>query len=68
VPLNQIVEGIEVVEVVPGRCEVVDEGQPFSVIVDAADTPEALAAMLDSLRGNANKIYTVIGCRGDENK
>lgn len=40
VPLKSIVAGIEAVEVVPGRSELIDEGQAFSVIVDAADTPE----------------------------
>lgn len=40
VPLKSIVAGIEAVEVVPGRSELIDEGQGFSVIVDAADTPE----------------------------
>ena len=39
-PLKSIVAGIEAVEVVPGRSELIDEGQNFSVIVDAADTPE----------------------------
>lgn len=32
--------GIESVEIIPGQCEVIDEGQEFSVIVDSADTPE----------------------------
>ncbi len=32
--------GIEAVEIIPGRCEIVDEGQEFSVIVDGADTPQ----------------------------
>jgi UDP-N-acetylmuramyl tripeptide synthase len=40
VPLKAIVAGIEAVEVIPGRSEVVDEGQEFSVIVDAADNPQ----------------------------
>jgi hypothetical protein len=68
VPLIKIVAGIEAVDVIPGRCEIVDEGQDFSVIVDAADTPEALDAMLSALRGNAKNIYTVFGCRGEEDR
>lgn len=40
VPLKSIVAGIEAVEIIPGRSEVVDEGQDFSVIVDSADTPQ----------------------------
>lgn len=35
--------GIEAVDVVPGRTEIIDEGQEFPVIVDSASTPEALS-------------------------
>src|SRR6185295_18950503 len=41
--------GLEVVERVPGRMQRVDAGQPFSVVVDYAHTPEALATVLDNL-------------------
>ncbi|KAG2499048.1 hypothetical protein HYH03_003233 [Edaphochlamys debaryana] len=65
-PLASIVAGIEAVEV-PGRSEVLDEGQAFSVVVDSARTPEALEAMLDALRqGGAKQIFTVFGCSGNE--
>lgn len=33
VPLKAVVAGIEAVDIVPGRCEIIDEGQPFSVVV-----------------------------------
>lgn len=69
VPLPQIVAGIEAVEVVPGRCELVDEGQPFAVVVDNSDTPEKLEELLTELRQCQPKnIWTVFGCRGDEDK
>jgi UDP-N-acetylmuramoyl-L-alanyl-D-glutamate--2,6-diaminopimelate ligase len=68
VPLTKIVAGIEAVEVVPGRCEIVDNGQDFSVIVDEADTPEALELMLSSLKGNAKSIFTILGARGEEDR
>ncbi|PNW75268.1 hypothetical protein CHLRE_12g519900v5 [Chlamydomonas reinhardtii] len=65
-PLASIVAGIEAVEI-PGRSEVIDEGQEFSVVVDAARTPEALGDMLDALRaGGARQIFTVFGCSGNE--
>ena len=41
--LQAIVAGIEAVDVVPGRTEIIDEGQSFPVIVDSASTPEALS-------------------------
>jgi hypothetical protein len=43
VVLQAIVAGIEAVDVVPGRTEIIDEGQSFPVIVDSASTPEALS-------------------------
>ncbi|PNH05610.1 UDP-N-acetylmuramoyl-L-alanyl-D-glutamate--2,6-diaminopimelate ligase [Tetrabaena socialis] len=65
-PLTSIVAGIEAVEI-PGRSEVLDEGQDFSVVVDAARTPEHLAAMLEAIRqGGAKQIFTVFGCSGHE--
>ncbi|GLC37756.1 hypothetical protein PLESTB_001473600 [Pleodorina starrii] len=65
-PLQSIVAGIEAVEI-PGRSEIIDEGQEFSVVVDAARNPDTLASMLDALRqGGARQIFTVFGCSGDE--
>lgn len=49
-PLEDIVEGIEGVKGVPGRCELVDEGQAFAVVVDYAHTPDALSRLLDAMR------------------
>lgn len=50
VPLEDIVRGIEEVDAVPGRCELIDEEQAFGVIVDYAHTPDALSRLLDSVR------------------
>ena len=36
VPLKAVVAGVEAVDIVPGRCEIIDEGQPFAVVVSAA--------------------------------
>ncbi|MEW5299762.1 MAG: hypothetical protein WDW36_002742 [Sanguina aurantia] len=63
-PLPAIVAGIEAVEVIPGRCEIIDEGQQFSVIVDSCSTPAALGVLLDTLRPNAKRILLVIGASG----
>jgi UDP-N-acetylmuramoyl-L-alanyl-D-glutamate--2,6-diaminopimelate ligase len=41
--------GLEALAGVPGRMERVDAGQPFTVIVDYAHTPEALTRVLDNL-------------------
>lgn len=49
-PLEDIVRGIEEVDAVPGRCELIDEEQAFAVVVDYAHTPDALSRLLDSVR------------------
>ncbi|XP_020587644.1 uncharacterized protein LOC110029614 isoform X2 [Phalaenopsis equestris] len=49
-PLEDIVRGIEEVDAVPGRCELIDEEQAFGVIVDHARTPDAFSRLLDTAR------------------
>ena len=51
---------------VPGRMEVIDGGQPFSVIVDIASTAEALRRVLGVLRPlTARRLWVVFGCAGE---
>jgi len=53
---------------VKGRMEVIDEGQPFSVIVDFAHTPNALKLALGTLRrlkGKEGRLICVFGCAGE---
>ncbi|CAK9158883.1 unnamed protein product, partial [Ilex paraguariensis] len=65
-PLEDIVRGIEEVDAVPGRCELIDEEQAFAVIVDHAHTPDALSILLDNVRElNPRRIITVFGCVGE---
>lgn len=57
--LEDIVRGIEEVDAVPGRCELIDEEQAFGVIVDQADTPNGLSSLLDNVRElNPRRIIT----------
>lgn len=65
-PLEDIVRGIEEVDAVPGRCELIDEEQAFGVIVDHAQTPGALSRLLDHVRElSPRRIITVFGCPGE---
>ncbi|KAK4844456.1 hypothetical protein QYF36_020374 [Acer negundo] len=68
-PLEDIVRGIEEVDAVPGRCELIDEEQAFGVIVDYAHTPDALSRLLDSVRElGPRRIITVFGCAGESDR
>ena len=52
--------------VVPGRMEPVVAGQPFTVVVDYAHTPDAVRTALDALRASTpGRLLTVLGCGGD---
>jgi UDP-N-acetylmuramoyl-L-alanyl-D-glutamate--2,6-diaminopimelate ligase len=64
-----IAEGIAAVSGVPGRFEVVDEGQPFVVVVDYSHTPDSLAAALRSARGLGDgRVLAVFGAGGDRDR
>jgi UDP-N-acetylmuramoyl-L-alanyl-D-glutamate--2,6-diaminopimelate ligase len=66
---GRIAEGIRSVAGVPGRFEAVDEGQPFSVLVDYAHTPDSLATVLDAARGlTSGRVIVVFGAGGDRDR
>jgi UDP-N-acetylmuramoyl-L-alanyl-D-glutamate--2,6-diaminopimelate ligase len=51
---------------VPGRFETVAEGQPFTVVVDYAHTPDGLEAVLETARAvTDNSLVVVFGAGGD---
>jgi UDP-N-acetylmuramyl-tripeptide synthetase len=69
VPLATIVRAIENAKSEPGRFEIVDAGQPFSVIVDYAHTPDGLENVLKTARQFARRrVIVVFGCGGDRDK
>jgi UDP-N-acetylmuramoyl-L-alanyl-D-glutamate--2,6-diaminopimelate ligase len=64
-----IARGIAGFAGVPGRMEPVDVGQDFTVLVDFAHTPEALAGVLGSLRALVRgRLICVFGCGGDRDR
>jgi UDP-N-acetylmuramoyl-L-alanyl-D-glutamate--2,6-diaminopimelate ligase len=61
--------GIEAVRTVPGRFEEIDEGQPFTVVVDYSHKPDALRNVLETARGLAEgRVICVFGCGGDRDR
>ena len=67
---DAIRRGIESIRGVPGRFEAVDEGQPFTVIVDYAHKPGALENVLHAVRDLAggNRVLCVVGAGGDRDR
>jgi len=66
---DEIAAGIAALDGVPGRFEAVDEGQPFSVVVDYAHKPDALHNVLRTARELADgRVVVVFGAGGDRDR
>jgi UDP-N-acetylmuramyl-tripeptide synthetase len=66
---DQIRQGVESLRGVPGRLELVEAGQDFTVVVDYAHSPDALENLLKTVsRLPHEKIITVFGCGGDRDR
>ena len=67
VSLPQIAEALSTAPPVPGRMAVVEAGQPFTVVVDYAHTPEALEKVLLLLRSlhPGGRLIVVFGSAGE---
>ena len=67
--LNAIIESLAEVKGVPGRFELVNEGQDFTVIVDYAHTPDSLENVLRTVNEfAAGNTFVVVGCGGDRDR
>jgi len=67
IPLDTIAAGIAQFAGAPGRLERVDEGQPFTVLVDYAHNNDGLRSVLGTLKPLVapNRLIVVFGCGGD---
>lgn len=67
--IEQVIDGLRLAEPVPGRMEVIDTGQPFTVIVDYAHTPDALQKVYETIRPTVRgKLISVLGATGRRDK
>jgi UDP-N-acetylmuramoyl-L-alanyl-D-glutamate--2,6-diaminopimelate ligase len=66
IPFEDVIAGLTAAPQVPGRLERVETGQPFSVIVDYAHTPDSLEKALLAVRDfTQGRVIVVFGCGGD---
>jgi UDP-N-acetylmuramoyl-L-alanyl-D-glutamate--2,6-diaminopimelate ligase len=74
IDLDTCVRGLENAPAVPGRFETIDEGQPFTVIVDYAHTPDSLENVLRAARelleqeDEGGRLILVFGAGGDRDR
>lgn len=66
IELEEIVTSLATLDGIPGRFELVREGQDFTVLVDYAHTPDGLENVLLAAREVTNgRLISVFGCGGD---
>lgn len=71
IPLNTIKLGLEQLQNVRGRMEIVENSNNITVIIDYAHTPDGLINVLDSIKefkGEDSKLITVFGCGGNRDR
>jgi len=68
-PHEAVRAGVASVHGVPGRFEPVEAGQPFTVLVDYAHTPDSLRNVLEAARRITDgAVICVFGCGGDRDR
>lgn len=69
ISLGTIKTALEKMQAVPGRLETINEGQPYTVVVDYAHAADALEQLLTLFREvTSGKLYLVFGATGDRDK
>ena len=65
-PFDEIVTALRTTAGVPGRMQLVQEGQPFTVVVDFAHTPDSLRKILTFMRSmTTGRLIVVSGSAGN---
>lgn len=66
ISMEAIDTALKTFSTVPGRFELIEEGQDFAVVVDYAHTPDGLQNILETAKAiKENRIIIVFGCGGD---
>ena len=66
--LERILPYLDHLDTTPGRCQMIDAGQDFNVVIDYAFTPnsfEKVFAFAKSITGDNKRIIAVFGASGD---
>lgn len=67
--LEEVAEGVSALRDVPGRCQRVEAGQGFGVMIDYAHTPDALGRVLEMARECcARRLIVLFGCGGGRDR
>ncbi len=62
-------EALKNIDGVPGRFELINEGQDYQVIVDYAHTPDGMKNVLEAVKNIKNKrLIVLFGCGGDRDR
>ena len=66
---ESIRQGLEAVQAVPGRIELLDTGTPYRVILDYAHSPDSLENILKAVRDTARgRMIALFGCGGNRDR
>ncbi len=72
VAFDDLIASVETLQPVPGRFQLVNAGQPFTVIVDYAHTDDALTNLTALARqmtaATGKRVITLFGCGGDRDR
>ncbi|MDF9825339.1 UDP-N-acetylmuramoyl-L-alanyl-D-glutamate--2,6-diaminopimelate ligase [Breznakia sp. PF5-3] len=67
IPIEEVMQHVSHIRQIEGRLEIIDEGQPFNVIVDFAHTPDGLEKIYEfatTITDESSNIISVFGSAG----
>lgn len=69
VPIEKAVQGLNEIKTVKGRCETVETGLDYTIVIDYAHTPDGLENILKTFKNcDKNRLTVLFGCGGDRDK